>query len=100
MRWFGPVAGIAVAAAVGLSTACLLAADNDRPFGGPPPQRSTEERPFGGPPPNNRDVVFKKAGKKCATATGACDLTKARAIGTACTCPDGDANGAQGKVEK
>ena len=44
-------------------------------------------------------MTFKKAGKKCTTAAGICDLTKARPVGTACTCPEGDNNGAQGKVQ-
>jgi hypothetical protein len=82
-----------------MSVACVWAADDkDRPFGGPPPQRNTEERPFGGPPPGNREIKFGKSGKKCATATLVCDLTKARRVGTACTCPEGDAKGAEGKV--
>jgi hypothetical protein len=88
------------AALVGVTAACVWAADDkDRPFGGPPPQRSTEERPFGGPPPSDRVIKFKKAGKKCTTAAGNCDLAKARPVGTACTCPEGDVSGAQGKVE-
>ena len=95
MKWLGPVAAMAAAVAVGISTAGVWAADDkDRPFGGPPPQRSTEERPFGGPPPSE-----KKNGRKCTTAAGVCDLSKARRVGTVCTCPDGDDKGAQGKVE-
>ena len=58
----------------------------------------TEERPFGGPPPGNREIRLKKAGKKCATAVNACDLSKARAVGTLCKCPEGDDKGVQGKV--
>jgi hypothetical protein len=98
MRWLGPIGAMAAAVAIGISVACVWAADDtDRPFGGPPPQRSTEERPFGGPPPSNREI--RKVGKKCVTATGACELGKARPVGTVCTCPEGDGNGAQGKVE-
>src|ERR1700674_1600415 len=100
MRWLGPIAAMAAAVAVGVSAVCGWAADEkDRPFGGPSPQRSTEERPFGGPPPSDRVVKFKKAGKKCATAASVCDLSKARPVGTACTCPEGDEKGALGKVE-
>jgi hypothetical protein len=100
MRRIRPIAVLAAAAAIGIFASCVWAADDkDRPFGGPSPQRNTEERPFGGPPPGNRDIRFKKAGKKCATAAGVCDLTKARAVGTLCTCPEGDDKGAPGKVE-
>jgi hypothetical protein len=100
MRWLGPIAAIAAAGLVAVSAPHVWGAgDKDRPFGGPPPQRNTEERPFGGPPPSDRTMTFKKAGKKCTTAAGICDLTKARPVGTACTCPEGDNNGAQGKVQ-
>lgn len=100
MRWSGPIAAMAAAAAVGVSAVCVWAADDkDRPFGGPQPQRSTEERPFGGPPPSDRVLRFKKVGRKCTTAAGVCDLSKARPVGTVCTCPEDDSNGAQGKVE-
>jgi hypothetical protein len=100
MRRIRPIAALAAAAAICISAACVWAADDkERPFGGPSPQRNTEERPFGGPPPGNRDILFKKAGKKCATAAGVCDLSKARAVGTLCTCPEGDDKGAEGKVE-
>ena len=100
MKWLGPVAALAAVVAVGISAACVWAADDkERPFGGPPPQRTTEERPFGGPPPSDRGNPFKKNGRKCTTAAGACELGKARRVGTLCTCPDGDDKGVQGKVE-
>jgi len=99
MRWSASVAAMAVSAVLSFSAAALAADAKDRPFGGPPPQRSTDERPFGGPPPSDRVIKFKKSGKKCTTAAGACELMKARAVGTVCTCPEGDSNGAQGKVE-
>ena len=100
MKWLEHVAAMAAAAAIVVSVACAWAADDkDRPFGGPSPQRNTEERPFGGPPPGNREIRFKKAGKKCVTAAGVCDLSKARAVGALCTCPEGDDKGAEGKVE-
>jgi len=99
MKSLAPIAAIAALAVFSYSTASLAADDRERPFGGPSPQRNTEERPFGGPPPSNREIRVKKAGKKCATAAGECYLSKARAVGTACTCPEGDDKGAQGKVE-
>src|SRR6476660_2550856 len=100
MKWLGPVAALAAVVAVGISAACVWAADDkERPFGGSSPQRTPEERPFGGPPPSDRGNPFKKNGRRCTTAAGACDLSKARRVGTVCTCPDGDAKGAQGKVE-
>ena len=94
-----PIAAIAALAIFSYSTAILAADDKDRPLGESSPQRNTEERPFGGPPPGNREIRFKKTGKKCATAAGVCDLSKARAVGTLCTCPEGDDKGAQGKIE-
>ncbi len=97
MRRIRPIAALAAATAIGICAGCVWAADDKD--GEPPPQRNTEERPFGGPPPGNREIRFKKAGKKCATAAGVCDLSKARPVGTACTCPEGDYKGAQGKVE-
>jgi hypothetical protein len=101
MRWSGPVVAIVAAAAVAISVVVAWAADDkDRPFGGPPPNRSTEERPFGGPPPNDRVIQFKKAGKKCATATGSCALEKAQAVGTVCSCPNGTEPAISGKVEQ
>ena len=100
MKSSTPIAAIAALAIFGYSTAILAADDKDRPSGEPSPQRNTEERPFGGPPPGNREIRFKKAGKKCAAQRPAvCDLSKARAVGTLCTCPEGDDKGAQGKVE-
>jgi hypothetical protein len=100
MRWLRPVVAVAAAVAIGVSVAVVKAADDkDRPFGGPPPQRSTEERPFGGPPPGDRVIKFKKAGKKCTTATGSCELEKPRAVGLECTCPNGSAPAIPGKVE-
>ncbi len=49
MKWLGPVAALAAVVAVGISAACVWAADDkERPFGGPPPQRTNEERPIGG----------------------------------------------------
>ena len=100
MRRTGPTIAIALAATIGATLAVAWAAgDEERSPGGAPPQRNTEERPFGGPPPSNREIRVKKAGKKCATAAGECYLSKARAVGTACTCPEGDDKGAQGKVE-
>jgi len=99
MKSSAPIAAIAALAIFGYSTATLAADDKDRPSREPSPQRNTEERPFGGPPPGNREIRFKKAGKKCATAASVCDLSKARAVGTLCTCPEDDDKGAQGKVE-
>ena len=65
MKWLGPVAAMAAAVAVGVSAACVWAADDkDRPFGGPPPQRNTEERPFGGPPPSDRGIPVQEERKK------------------------------------
>jgi hypothetical protein len=89
MKSSAPIAAIAALAIFGYSTATLAADDKDRPSREPSPQRNTEERPFGGPPPGNREIRFKKAGKKCATAASVCDLSKARAVGTFCTCPEG-----------
>lgn len=98
MRWFLPVAAMTASAAVVVFASCAWAADDkDRPFGGPPPQRSTEERPFGGPPPSNRDLKFRKTGKTCKTAAGSCQLEKALAVGTACSCAGASA---EGKVEQ
>jgi hypothetical protein len=99
MKLSAPIVAIAAWAVFSYSTATLAADDRERPFGGPLPQRNTEERPFGGPPPGNREIRLKKTGKKCATATGICGLSKPRAVGTICTCPEGDDKGAQGKVE-
>jgi hypothetical protein len=91
----GPTIALSLAAAFGATLAAAWAADNkERLPGGAPPQRSTEERPFGGPPPD-RKFKFRKAGKTCRTAAGACELDKAAAVGTACSC----ANGVEGKVE-
>jgi hypothetical protein len=100
MRWSRPIVAFAAAVAIGGSVVVVKAADDkDRPFGGPSPQRNTEERPFGGPPPGDRVIRFKKAGKKCTTATGTCELEKARAVGSTCSCPDGSKAGTPGKVE-
>jgi hypothetical protein len=96
MRWSRPLAAVAAIAILNFSAA---AADRDRPFGEPPPQRNTEERPFGGPPPNSRAIKSPKSGLKCKTATGVCALDKALPVGTVCTCPEGSTKGAQGKVE-
>ena len=63
----------------------VLAADQqERPFGGPSPDRNVEERPFGGPPPNNRSLP--KLGKKCQTSIQVCDLTKRQTLGSDCQC--------------
>ena len=99
MKSSAPVAAIVALAVFSYSKATFAADAKDQPSGEPSPQRNTEERPFGGPPPGNREIRFKKAGKKCATAAGVCDLSKARAVGTLCTCPEGDDKGAEGKVE-
>jgi hypothetical protein len=100
MRWLGPMAAITAVALVGISAAHVWSADDkDRPFGGPPPQRNTEERPFGGPPPSDRVIKFKKAGKKCTTATGSCPLEKSQAVGSVCSCPNGSEPGIPGKAE-
>lgn len=102
MRWLGPVAATVASAVVVVFAFCAWAVDDkDRPFGGPPPQRNTEERPFGGPPPSNRDLTFRKTGKTCKTATSSCQLEKGLAVGTACSCAGAGASpGAEGKVER
>jgi hypothetical protein len=94
-----PIAAIAALAVFSYSTAILAGDNKDRPLGESLPQRNTEERPFGGPPPGNREIRFKKAGNKCATAVAVCDLSKARAVGSLCRCPEGDDKGVEGKVE-
>jgi hypothetical protein len=100
MRWLRPIVAFVAAVAIGASVAVVRAADDkDRPFGGPPPQRNTEERPFGGPPPSDRVIKFKKAGKKCTTATGSCPLEKSQAVGSVCSCPNGSEPGIPGKAE-
>jgi hypothetical protein len=99
MKFAGSIAAAAATSSILLTAVAWAADDGNRPFGGPPPQRNTEERPFGGPPPSDRKIQFKKRGKKCRTTVGLCELVKGRAVGTACTCPDGDSSGAQGKVE-
>jgi hypothetical protein len=98
MKSSAPIAALA-ALAIFASIAALAADDKDRPSREPSPQRNTEERPFGGPPPGSREIGFKKAGRKCVAAASVCDLSKPRAVGTLCTCPENDDKGAQGKVE-
>lgn len=91
MRTFRSIAALAAILTFGIWVAAALGADNrERPFGGPPPARTSEERPFGGPPPSQRSI---KSGKVCQTSAGTCRLEKARQVGSACTC-----TGVQGKV--
>jgi hypothetical protein len=94
MRSTSSIAALAALPVLGLLALAALAADDrDRPFGGPPPARSTEERPFGGPPPSQRSLG---GGTKCRTTAGVCTLDKARQLGAPCTCPGATA---KGKVE-
>lgn len=92
MRTLRAMAALATILSFGAWVAVALGADNrERPFGGPPPSRSSEERPFGGPPPSQRSI---KSGKTCQTsAGGTCRLEKPRQVGSTCTC-----EGTQGKV--
>ena len=91
------IAALAALPVLGLLALAALAADNrERPFGGPPPARTTEERPFGGPPPSQRSIG---SGNKCRTSTGTCRLDKPRPIVVACTCPGEGGASAKGKVE-
>jgi hypothetical protein len=95
MRRPWSIAGVAALTVVSLSAAAWAADSEDRP--GSQPQRSTEERPFGGPPP--RALKPKKQGKTCKFVDGACELEKARPVGSTCSCSDGGRSGGQGKVE-
>ena len=92
MKTFPVMGALAALLAFGTWVTAASAADNrERPFGGPPPARSTEERPFGGPPPSQRSI---KSGKVCQTSSGGtCRLDKPQYLGSTCTCA-----GTQGKV--
>src|SRR5256885_13864588 len=89
-RWIVLIAAVAIA---GLQAVCAQAADSgaERPFGGPPPSRSSEERPFGGPPPQNRGP--KRFGKKCQLQSQSCELGKPQKLGADCRCPGDESPG-------
>jgi hypothetical protein len=91
MSTFRAIAALAAALNIAWATAASAADNRERPFGGPPPARSTEERPFGGPPPSARSI---KSGRTCQTGPGqTCRLDKPRQVGAACECA-----GVQGKI--
>jgi hypothetical protein len=99
MRWSGPMAAMALLAIFSFSTATLATDDKDHQFGGPSSQMNVDERPFGGPPPLRRLRSPTKDRKTCKTAAGACELEKARPVGSDCSCVGGTSSGAKGKVE-
>jgi hypothetical protein len=98
MRVLRPVALVSALAISSLSYLAVYAAEGDRPFGGPPPQRSVEERPFGGPPPQRRGIQ-PKTGTSCKTPAVTCKLQSAQPVGGACSCPGGDGKPVSGMVE-
>jgi hypothetical protein len=53
------------------------------------PRRSVEERPFGGPPPQRRSMDG-KWGTSCKTPSATCKLSKSQKVGSDCSCPGGD----------
>jgi len=63
------------------------------------PRRSVEERPFGGPPPQRRSMG-EKWGTSCKTASATCKLAKSQKVGSECSCPGSDGKTAAGKVEE
>jgi hypothetical protein len=96
MRRLSGMLAMAVLATVAVVSS-LSAADRERPFGGPNPERNVEERPFGGPPPSNRAIKFR--GTKCKTDTITCTLEKAKGLGAPCTCAGTGDETLPGKVE-
>ena len=91
MSLWRPMAAIAALALCGLSFP-VYAADPGVP------RRSVEERPFGGPPPQRRSMG-KPFGTSCKTPAATCKLEKSREVGSACSCPGGEGKTLSGVVE-
>jgi hypothetical protein len=68
--------------------------------GGAPPRRVIEERPFGGPPPQRRSMDPKAWGTACKTPSISCTLAKSQQVGTACSCPGSDGKALAGVTEQ
>jgi hypothetical protein len=63
------------------------------------PRRTIDERPFGGPPPQRRSMDGKAWSTSCKTPSLTCKLEKARQVGSACSCPGSDGKEAAGVIE-
>jgi hypothetical protein len=64
------------------------------------PRRTIEERPFGGPPPQRRSMDGKVWATSCKTPAATCKLSKAQQVGSPCSCPESDGKAASGVVEE
>jgi hypothetical protein len=88
----------AAVAAVALCAVSLPAPAADTPG---MPRRTIDERPFGGPPPQRRSMDPTKVwGTSCKTPSLSCKLEKAQQVGSACACPGSDGKEAAGVIEQ
>jgi hypothetical protein len=91
MSFWRPMAAIAALALCGTSYAAYPADTGV-------PRRSVEERPFGGPPPQRRSMG-EKWGTSCKTPSATCKLAKSQKVGSDCSCPGSDGKSAAGVIE-
>jgi hypothetical protein len=63
-----------------------------------PPRRVIEERPFGGPPPQRRSMG-KPWSTSCKTPSRTCKLAKSKEVGSACSCKASDGAETAGVVQ-
>ena len=68
--------------------------------GAAPPRRVIEERPFGGPPPQRRSMGNKSWNTSCKTPSLTCKLAKAQEVGSACSCPGSDGKELAGVIQE
>jgi hypothetical protein len=67
--------------------------------GAAPPRRVIEERPFGGPPPQRRSMG-KAWSTSCKTPSLDCKLEKSQEVGSVCACPGSDGKEVAGVIEE